>query len=43
MGNRQVETISRNDLQPPYCFKDGSRLTFNTVGSCEHDCPDGKI
>lgn len=42
MGNHQVETQRSNNFQPPYCFKDGSRLTFNVVGSCENDCPDGK-
>lgn len=41
-GNRQVETKSLHDHQPPYCFNQGSRLTFNVVGSCEYDCPDGK-
>lgn len=42
MGNREIETKTIDDFQPPYCFKEGSRLTFNRVGSCEFNCPDGK-
>lgn len=41
MENRMFDTPIKSDFQPPYCLKQGSKLTFNVVGSCKFDCPDG--
>lgn len=43
MENRMFGPKMTDDSQPPFCMKEGSTLTFNVVGSCEFDCPDGKI